>query len=129
MAMTAMAATDRAVEDRIFVEYERLLERPSTEAGRLAAFLDARTATATTADTVLGMASRCESAMRHHRSSDAEATAGLTEAQRALYDAQRKRSAGLDARFDAAEHPMPPGWRAIVLEEERRADRSAGPSS
>lgn len=127
MSMTAMAVTDRAAGSRIFVEYERLLLAPITEAARLAGFLDAQTASATRADTVAGMASLCDTAMRHH-SSASEGGSELTEAQRALYNAQRLHATGIDRRFDVSEFPMPAGWRRIVIDEERRAERSAPPA-
>jgi hypothetical protein len=132
MAMTAMAVsdrTDRAADSRIFVDYERLLDSPSAEAARLAEFLDPATRTTTSDETVADMASLCDAEMRHHRSTEREHTAELTESQLALYDAQRRYAADVDFPFDATKHPMPAGWRELVINEELRAERSSDQTS
>jgi hypothetical protein len=117
MTLCALRGTDQ-VPSTLFVEYEQLIRAPSEQAARLARFLDAHCDNASNRADVRRMAATCVPALRRNRHGHRREDV-MSVSQNALYRFLRSKVAAPDRRF-RDEYPMPPGWRAAVMEEESR---------
>jgi hypothetical protein len=114
MMLMVLRATDD-VASKLFVEYEAFLRQPLVEAGRLAAFLDEQSRSASADEqTILAMAHAVNPALWRTRFGQplSELTA-VTAEQRALYTFLRRKVTDLAAEF-VDDFPMPPGWWDFV---------------
>ncbi len=115
MTLLVLRALD-ADAAKLFVEYEAVIDAPSDQARRLAAFLDEHSGTRTAESTVAGMAAVSEPALRRNR--EGRRLEGLmSEPQRSLYELLRA-SVEMPSTPFTELYPMPPDWRAYVMAQE-----------
>jgi len=105
------------IPDRIFVEYERLVRQPSEQARRLAAFLDSHCGRDTGEIRITAMANNCDPALWRNRASVNRTASEMAPAPTALYRMLRERAADVPGPADHS-HPMPDGWRTLIINEE-----------
>jgi hypothetical protein len=107
---------------RLFVEYERLLDRPHHEAGRIAGFLEAHLESPRSTGLDIGaMAGAVTQGYATHRGGARVAAQGEpTRVQERLY--QRLQKLTRDRTIDpgAVGHPLPRGWIEQLRSQERQ---------
>jgi hypothetical protein len=115
MLVSVLQETGEA-SDRIFVDYDTLVEDPLGQARRLAEVLDQYCGRTSDAARIAAMAATCDPALRRIRSAPASARREVAPAQAALYRLLRQRAA--DIGVSSGTYPMPDDWRALVITEE-----------
>jgi O-antigen biosynthesis protein len=102
----------------LFVEYEQVTNGPLEQSDRLALFLDRECDGKSDPAVVRRMARVCDPELRRNRKGS-EREAEMTVPQRSLYRFMRAKVAEPNLPFRDT-FPVPPDWRATVMEEEAR---------